>query len=197
MRLMALAAVVGLVALPAYGQQPSPSEKPADEKAPATSTQDTEPALPVSLEKIKGALAQEPAEPLRGLNGQAHFKVEIRERNKITLEDLIASMDFKAGPTVAGGIYAYEQNRLAFPSVDNPMRQPYAAFSQSELLTIVIENLVGKYLGGRAMNAVTRAQRTAAEQAARHEVQTAIADYCAAQPNWGAGISLCSVTPDR
>jgi hypothetical protein len=77
------------------------------------------------------------------------------------------------------------------------MRQPYAAFSQSELLTIVIENLVGKYLGDKAMNAVTSAQRSAAEQAARHEVQIAVADYCAAQPNRGAGIYLCSIAPDR
>src|SRR5688500_13891121 len=157
MRLIALAAIFGLVTLPAFGQT-TPSEKPAAEQAPATSTQDT-PTLPVSLEKIKGALAQEPVETLRGLNGQAHFKVEIRERSKITLEDLIASMDFKTGPTVAGGIYAYEQNRLAFPSVDNPLRQPYAAFSQSELLTLVIEHLIGKYLGGKALNAVTGAQR--------------------------------------
>jgi hypothetical protein len=185
-----------MVAGPAFGQQP-PTQKPAEADAGATSSQDSAPSLPVDLDKIKGALAQEPVEPLRGLNNVANFKVEIRERSKITLEDLIAAMDFDTGPVVGGGVYAYEQNRLAFPSVDNPLRQPYAAFSQSELLTIVIENLAAKYLGGKALNAVTSAQRSAAEQAARHEVQVSIAEYCAAQPNGGAGVQLCSISPDR
>jgi hypothetical protein len=197
MRSTALILVVGMaVAAPALGQQPS-SANAADQPPAATSTQDKTPPLPVSLDKIKGALSKEPAEPLRGLNDQAHFKVEITERQKISIEDLIAAMDFRSGPAVAGGLYAYEQNRLAFPAVDNPLRQPYAAFSQAELLTIVIQNLALKYLGGRALNAVTNAQRFSAEQAARHEVQLAVAAYCAAQPNGGAGIQLCLISPER
>ena len=79
-----------------------------------------------------------------------------------------------------------------FPPVDNPLRQPYAAFSQGELLTILIENLVGKYLGGKAINTISKAERAHAEDAARDEVRQAIKDYCAAQPNNGAGISICS-----
>jgi hypothetical protein len=196
MRLLALAAVFLVLALPTWAQQPS-SEKSAAEPPPATSTQDTQPTLPVSLEKIKGALAREPVEPLRGLNDRAHFKIEIRERQKLSIEDLIAAMDFRSGPAVPGGIYAYEQNRLAFPAVDNPMMQPYAAFSQGELLTILIQNLAVRYLGGKALNAVSSAMRSSAEQAARHEVQVAIAEYCAAQPNGGVGIQLCSISPDR
>jgi hypothetical protein len=81
-----------------------------------------------------------------------------------------------------------------WPSVDNPLRQPYAAFSQGELLTILIENLVGKYLGGKAVNAVSSAERAHAESAAREEVKQAIRDYCAAQPNNGAGIQICSTS---
>jgi hypothetical protein len=135
--------------------------------------------LPVSLDKIKSALEQAPAEPLRGLHDEAHFKVEIRERQKISLGDLLAAMDFKSGPAVPGGLYGFEQNRLAFPSVDNPMRQPYAAFSQAELLTIVVENLAMKYLGGRALDAVSREERARAEQAARDEVQRALAELAA------------------
>lgn len=197
MRPLALAIALTLIAAPSFGQQPS-SEKPADARPEATSSQDTPASpLPVDLDKIKGALAQEPAEPLRGLNAVPNFKIEIRERQKITLEDLIAAMDFKTGPVVAGGLYAYEQNRQMFPAVDNPLRQPYAAFSQSELLTIVIENLAAKYLGGKALDAVTTAQRSAAEEAARHEVQVSIAEYCAAKPNGGAGIQLCEMTPER
>jgi len=37
-------------------------------------------------------------------------------------------------PVPAGGIYMAEQNRIMFPSVDNPTRQTLGAFSQGELL---------------------------------------------------------------
>lgn len=193
MRFLALLTAI-LLAVPASGQQSS-SGNPAEEAPQATSSQDKAPSLPVSLDKIKDALKQEPAEPLRGLDETPHFKIEVREKQKISLDDLIAAMDFRSGPAVPGGLYAYEQNRLAFPAVDNPLRQPYAAFSQSELLTIVIENLAAKYLGGKALSAVSEAQRSGAEQAARHEVQRAIAEYCAAQPNGGSGIQLCTISP--
>jgi len=80
--------------------------------------------------------------------------------------------------------------------VDNPLRQPLAAFNQPELLTILIENLVGKYLGGKAVNAISRAERASAEAAARDEVRSAIAQYCGSQPGAGAGIQICD-TPVR
>ena len=188
-----LAAIV--MAGPTFAQQQEPEAKPSAPPATASSPQDDSPTLPVSLDKIKGALTQGAAEPLLGLDNTPHFKLEVREKQKISLDDLITAMDFSSGPAVSGGSYGFEQNRLAFPAVDNPLRQPYAAFSQSELLTIVIQNLAAKYLGGKALSAVTTAQRAGAEQAARHEVQHAIADYCAAQPNGGAGIQLCTISP--
>ncbi len=195
MRLIALLFVAMPMAAPVLAQQPqSSSDSPKTESA-ASPSQDVPLALPVSLDKIKEALAEGTPEPLRGLNDRPHFKLEVRERQKISIEDLIAAMDFRSGPAVPGGVYGYEQNRLAFPAVDNPLQQPYAAFSQAELLTIVIENLAVKYLAGKALNAVTTAQRASAEQAARDEVRRAIADYCAAQPNGGAGIHLCTVSP--
>lgn len=150
--------------------------------------------LPVSLDRIKDALAQPPVPPLLRLDQQPHFKVEVQEHRK--LEELIATLDFKSGPTPPGGIYGYEQQRLAFPSVDRPLMQPYAAFSTGELLTIALENLIAKYLGGRAINAITTAERERAERAAREEVAHAMAEFCAAQPNLGAGLQSCSVLPD-
>ena len=173
------------------GQQPtSPA---ADTASPA---QDG-PSLPVSLDRIKGALEQTPAVPqLRGLNETPHFKVEIHERSQFTLEDLIKSMDFKSGPVPAGGLYGYEQQRQMFPATDNPLRQPYAAFNQAELLTIVIENLAGKYLANKAINSITAAERARAEAAAREEVHRTIAEYCAEQPNNGAGIQICAMSPE-
>ena len=84
-----------------------------------------------------------------------------------------------------------EQNRIMFPSVDNPLRQPFGAFNQPELLTILIENLAGKYLAGKATSAISKSERANAEAAAKDEVRAAVAQYCGAQPNAGAGIQLC------
>src|SRR5262249_58521607 len=117
-------------------------------------------------------------------------RVQIRERMK--LDELLASLDYKAGPVPAGGIYMAEQQRIMFPPVDNPLVQPYAAFNQGELVTILVENLVRKYLGDRLASSISRAERARAETAAREDVHTAVRDYCAAQPNGGAGIAICS-----
>jgi hypothetical protein len=41
------------------------------------------------------------------------------------------------------------------------------------------------------MRALSGGERAYAERAAREEVRQTIADYCAAQPNRGAGIQIC------
>jgi len=158
---------------------------------------DPDAGLPVSLDKIRDALQQPPVHTLRGLNEIPNFKVEVHERPKISLDDLMRSLDFKSGPVPAGGLYGFEQQRQMFNPTDHPLQQPYAAFGQGELLTVLIENLVGKYLAGKAVNAVTAAERAHAETAAREEVHRAIADYCAAQPNNGAGIEICTEFPNN
>ena len=149
-----------------------------------------QPNLPVSLDRIRKALEQQPAQPLLRLPETPTFKIEVRERNRI--QELLATLDFRGGPTPAGGLYAAEMQRVMFPSVSNPLVQPYAAFNQPELLTIIIENLVGKYLIGKAFGAITGAERERAEAAAREDVRQTIAQYCAGQPNNGAGIKICS-----
>jgi len=183
-----------LVAAPAAAQnaQPSAAGAPAaaDRQPPPT---DESLNLPVSLEKIKEGLEQKPVLSFRSLDERPTFRVQILERQK--LDELLATLNFKAGPTPAGGVYWSEMQRQMFPSVDNPLRQPYAAFGQGELLTILIENLIGKYLGGKAADAVSKAERSRAESKAKEEVRQAVEAYCAAQPNGGAGIQICSLTP--
>jgi hypothetical protein len=122
------------------------------------------------------------------------FRMQIQERRRI--DELLATLDYKAGYVPAGGVYMAEQNRIMFPPVDNPLRQQFGAFNQSELLTILIENLVGKYLGGKAQHSISKWERTSAEAAAKEEVRAAVAQYCGAQPNNGAGIQICD-TPVR
>ncbi len=192
MRLTALLVMAFLMAAPAGAQQ-AESSSSAPAASPAPDTQGP-PDLPVSLDKIRTALERPTAGSLsKAVDRQPTFRVEIRERQK--LEELISTLDFKSGPIPAGGIYAFEQQRMLTPSVDNPLAQPYAAFNQGQLLTILVENLVGKYLAGKAIDSITKAQRESAEAAARREVQDAIADYCTNKPNNGAGIQLCAPFP--
>jgi len=42
------------------------------------------------------------------------------------------------------------------------------------------------------INAVTSAERAQAEAAARDQARHAVEDYCAVQPQSGAGIRICS-----
>ena len=197
MRLFALLFTAILTASPAAAQQAPPSAAPD----PSSAGQDTaqtknhkdaknpESTLPVSLEKIKQGLLQTPVISLRTLDERPTFRVQIRERQKI--EELLATLNFKTGPTPAGGLYMYEQQRQMFNPVDRPLMQPYAAFSGPELFTILIENLVGKYLGGKAVNAVSKFERARAEANAREEVRAAVEQYCNAQPNAGVGLQIC------
>jgi hypothetical protein len=193
MRLWVLVFTAILLAAPVAAQQSSVST-PQDVTKDATAPKDDEAGLPVSLTKIREALKTTPLLSLSTVDERPTFRIQIQERQK--LDELLATLNFKAGPVPAGGIYMAEQNRIMFPAVDNPLRQPLAAFNQPELLTILIENLVGKYLGGKAINAVSKSERANAEAAAKDEVRSAIAQYCGSQPNAGAGIQICD-TPVR
>jgi hypothetical protein len=187
MRLSPLLFTAILIASPARAQQPTPS--PASD--PASAAPDVHLNLPVSIDKIREALAQPaPALSLRTIDERPSFRLQIFERQKI--EELLASLNFKAGPVPAGGVYMAEQQRLMFNPVDRPLMQQFGAFNQGELLTLLVENLVGKYLAGRAGNAVSKLERERAESNAREEVRAAVGQYCNAQPNAGVGIQICS-----
>ena len=195
MPLLALLFTATLAASPAAAQQPASSPAPETEDTRDTkATKGAELSLPVSVAKIREALETTPTLSLRTIDERPTFRIQIQDRRKI--EELLATLNFKAGPVPAGGVYMAEQQRVMFPSVDNPMMQPYAAFNQSQLLTILLENLLRKYLGDKAMSAISNAERTHALTAAKEEVRVAVAQYCSAQPNQGAGIQICD-TPVR
>jgi hypothetical protein len=180
MRALALAFTAMLIAAPVAAQE-----------TPASADTTT---LPVSITKIREALETTPILSLRTVDERPTFQVQIRERQK--LDELLSTLNFKAGAVPAGGVYMLEQNRVMFPSVDNPLRQPWSEFNQSQLLTLVIENLVRAYLSGKASDAISRAERSHAESVAKDEVRAAVSQYCTAQPNNGAGIQICE-TPAR
>jgi hypothetical protein len=196
MRLLALLFTVTLVTSPAFAQPPAAASASTgtEDTKPTEDTKGSESRLPVSIDKIRGALETTPLLSLRTLDERPTFRIQIQERQK--LEELLSTLKFKPEPVPAGGIYMAEQNRIMFPSVDNPLRQNLAAFNQPELLTILIENLVGRYLGAKAGNAISKAERANAEAAAKDEVRAAVAQYCSSQPRDGAGIQICD-TPVR
>lgn len=150
------------------------------------------PSLPVSLEHIREGLKRQATESLlKRAEIPADFRVHIIEQQK--LDDMLSKLDFKSGvgPIPAGGIYAYEQQRRLFNPVDQPLAQPYSAFSGGELITIALQNLVARYLGGALIDSISDAERARAERAAREEVERDITTYCRRHPD-RMRIELCN-----
>jgi hypothetical protein len=196
MRLMALLFTAILIASPAGAQQPpsSPANPENPEHLENPKNPENPEHLPVSLEKIRGALETTPLLSLSTIDERPTFRIQIQEKQK--LEELLSTLKFAPPLVPAGGVNMLEQNRIMFPAVDNPLRQPWSEFSQSQLLTLLVENLVRKYVGDKAMKSISHAERAHAEAEAKDEVRAAVARYCGAQPNGGAGIQICD-TPDR
>jgi hypothetical protein len=171
-----VAPLVGLLLMgsAAGAQQPAPET----DKAPAAA-----PSVPVSLDRIREALAQAPpAEPLKGLNEQPTFRLQIQERQKINqLMDSI-KFDGGGGPEVAGGRANYEMQRLLFPPVDNPLFQPYAAFNTGEVLTLAAEALIAKLVAQKVSRIFGGMLRAQDEREAREEVARSLAAFVAAHP---------------
>ncbi len=164
--------------------------------APAASSDAEEQAAPVqrlsvSLKKIREALERAPATALvpKSVDDATVFRVEIQERLKF--EELLATLDFKSGPTPAGCLYAYEQQRILHPSVDNPLAQPWSAFNHTELLIVSATSVLNSMLANYIAKGVRDAYREGQLQAARANVERAIADYCGSRENGGAGVLIC------
>jgi hypothetical protein len=146
---------------------------------------------PVSVERIRealGALRDQP--PLVDPNRRPpEFKVTVEEG--LAIEKYLKFEDPKLPPPPPGGIYAHEIQRQFNNPVDNPLTQPYAAFSGSEFATLAIEGVIGYLLGTRIGGAISSAERARAETAARTEVARAIASYCASRPSLSSPSELC------
>jgi hypothetical protein len=166
--------------------------------ADQSSKTDTLPGdLPVSLDRIRAGLKRQATDSiLRRVEIPPDFRIQILEQQRI--DDMLSKLDFKHlnAPAPAGGLYGYDQQQRLFNPVDHPLVQPYAAFSGGELITVAIENLIARYLGGRVVNGISEFERARAERAARAEVERAVAEYCAARPDRD-DIKLCVTPPER
>lgn len=184
-----------LIAVLAITAPAAAQDQPAAPDANAASPAEEGAGLPVSLERIRDGLKKAPDQPLlRGLDRKPDFTIEVAEQARI--DAILSKLDFRSGPVPAGGLYSYEQQRRLFSPTSRPLQQPYAAFSGGELITIAIENLIGRYLGGRIWESLTSAERARAEAQAQEEVETTIGDYCASRPD-RYDIQICTSLPAR
>lgn len=195
MRLLVVVILGALAARPAAAaQRPATSSSPNPPPSAADTNTPADINLPVSLEKIRESLGRPvPLSLLKRFADTPTYRLEIEERRRI--DELLTTLDFKAGPTPPGGLYNFEQQRLVFPPTDKPLAQPYAAFNTGQLLTVAAENLAARALAGPVVESVSRAQRRRAQDSARRVVDAAIADYCNGKPEKGAGIPLCDQQP--
>jgi hypothetical protein len=190
MRLIAQVVTLILMSAAVQAQQPQPST-PAKQPSSTQdgiqgqSTKEKDQAdldLPVSLDKIREALAQPPpSAPLKGMNEQPTFRTQVQERQRF--EQLMENIKFDdGGPVVAGGRDAYDQQQRLFPRVDNPRLQPYGAFSTGEILTLGVEAIVEKYVAQKIAHVFSDTLRAQAEREARAEVARTLAGFWATQP---------------
>ena len=162
MRILALAIAVVLTAGPAAAQDDD--QQPLDQRVLD---------LPVSLERIREGLTSDKPSILDALDVQATFRVEVQEKRPNFVE-MFSPESFKGGPVPPGGLYAYEQQRMLFPNSTS------ALFSVPVLP--VFQSIV---------NAIGDLRRARAATAARAEVERAMAEFCAAQPDSGEGVAGC------
>jgi hypothetical protein len=181
-RVFLLIAAMALGA-PAAAQQPVATTRAADEATVA--------GVQVSLDRIRDGLRHaESQRILRNLTLTPNFRLSIEEQDRI--DRLMSKIEVpKAAPVPGGGWYGYEQQRQLFNPTNRPLQQPYAAFSGGQLVTVALENLLGRYGGKKLVDAVQNNERTRAESAARQEVERSIAAYCDARSDRDF-IQLCT-----
>ncbi len=191
MRVLVLLLLLGLASpLGAQGTA-SPAAPPSGATGATQAAGDD---LPVSLERIRERLSRPPGDSiLDTLERRPDFTVQVEEQARI--DAIISKLDFSSGPAPAGGLHGFEQQQRLFSST-RPLQRPYAAFSGGELLTIALQNVIGRYLANRVIRAVSSAQETRAERDAREEVEREIAAFCASRPD-RASIQLCASLPER
>jgi hypothetical protein len=147
----------------------------AQEATPQTGTAHVA-DLPVSIDHIREALERPASTQLSLRVVIPDFVVTVTERERF--EKLAPPWDFRSGPVPPGGLYAYEQRQRTGVAFTQPL-------VSVDLLAI------GRGIAG----AISGARSAHRADAAHDEVQRAIAEYCAAQPNAGAGIQLCAIPP--
>ncbi len=152
---------------PALQPDSAEAQKPAS-SAPAPNDHDGVGDLPVSIERIQRALSRPPAIRLRG--DRNVYRVEIIGR-KPTIEDILGP-DYLKGPTPAGAPTHQEFLDLVTPKDF----QGYAAFNNREAMTVAATSFALQWALQRAIHKFESAKQERDREAARKEVQDALAE---------------------
>lgn len=140
-------------------QSSSAAEEPPDEQAPD---------LPVSLSRIRRGLSQPPAIKLNG--DRVVFRVEVLGK-KPTIEDILGP-DYLKGPVPNAGMTHQEFLDMVTPKDV----QGYAAFSNREGMMVAATSFALQWALQKAIHKFETAQQDREREAARKEVQEALAD---------------------
>lgn len=140
-------------------QSSSAAEEPPDEQAPD---------LPVSLSRIRRGLSQPPAITLNG--DRVVFRVEVLGK-KPTIEDILGP-DYLKGPVPNAGMTHQEFLDMVTPKDV----QGYAAFSNREGMMVAATSFALQWALQKAIHKFETAQQDREREAARKEVQEALAD---------------------
>ena len=169
---LSLVVAVALWGSPQQAPQPQTSTAEPSRIAPDGATLEAD-DLPVSLARIQRALARKPTLRLR--SDKQVFRIEVFGR-KPTIEDILGP-DYLKGPAPYGGMTHQEFLNMVTPKAV----QGYAAFSNKEAFTVAATSLALQWALQRAIHKLETAKEERAREAARQEVQDALAELARAR----------------
>ncbi|HEX6974154.1 MAG TPA: hypothetical protein VF147_07125 [Vicinamibacterales bacterium] len=161
--------------LAAVPQQAPPAAPPAAEAPPKPVAEASSPEqLGVSLDRIKNALAEPPKVTFR--TERPVFRLEVFGK-KPTIEDILGP-DYLKGPTPAGPTMTHQE----FLDMVTPKDvQGYAAFSNKEGLVVAATSIALQWAVQKAIHKFETALNEREREAARKEVQDALAELAKAR----------------
>ena len=124
-------------------------------------------ALPVDLAKIRKAVARPAA--IRPESGRPVFRVQVFSRTP-TIDDILGP-DWKKGPTPLGAMSHQEFLNLVTPKDV----QGYAAFDNKQAMTVAATSFALQWAVQKAMKKLDEARTERQKEAARREVDEALA----------------------
>src|SRR5687767_2359420 len=124
--------------------------------------------LPIDLDKIQRAVARKPA--IRLESERSVFRIEIFGRNP-TIDDILGR-DYLRGPAPYGGITHQDFLNMVTPKDV----QGYAAFDNKQALTVAATSLALRWALQKAIQKYNDAKEARAREAARREVEEALAE---------------------
>jgi hypothetical protein len=164
-----LTILLGAPAAQQNGQPAAPDSTPPTQTNGSSAQPSGE--LPVSLSRIKRALAQPPAirllEP-RERNGRPIFRVDI-EAEKIDIQEILGR-DFARGPVSYGGMTHQEFLNLVTPDY----AKGFAGLSNGEGMMIAATSVALQWAVLKAIDKFKEAKDARAKENARREVEEAL-----------------------